>query len=133
MAAETPESPNLYELGDSYGDTQITYSTSSLAGPPQLSYSGPKGEHSFSGEEIATLASALGTEVTVTLEVVPDLHTLTLTLVLPGVAIAFGEEHAFATIGVFTTTATTIAGPPPGPAQTYEVIALAGVAKLVAF
>jgi hypothetical protein len=121
MAAETPESPNLYELGDSYGDTQITYSTSSLAGPPQLSYSGPKGEHSFSGEEIATLASALGTEVTVTLEVLPD------------VAIAFGEEHAFPTIGVFTTTATTIAGPPPGPAQTYEVIALAGVAKLVAF
>lgn len=131
--AQTADAPNLFEFSSSYDDTQITYSTSSLAGPPQFSYSGPKGDHSFTGGEITSLESALGTEVTVTLEAVPDLHTITLTLILPDIAIAFGEEHEFQTIGIFTTTATTIAGPPPGAAQTYEVIALDGVAKLVAF
>ena len=131
--AQATDAPNLFELSSSYDDTQITYSTSSFAGPPQFSYSGPKGDHSFAGDEIASLQSALGTEVTVTLEAVPDLQTVTLTLVLPDIAIAFGEEQAFPTIGIFTTTATTIAGPPPGAAQTYEVIALDGVAKLVSF
>lgn len=129
--AQATEGPNLFDF--TYADTRITYSTSSVAGPPQLSYSGPKGEHSFSGEEITSVESALGTEVTVTLESVPDLHTITLTLLLPQIAIAFGEEHAFQTFAIFTTTATTIAGPPPGAAQSYEVLALDGVAKLVAF
>lgn len=131
--AQAADAPNLFELSASYDDTQITYSTSSFAGPPQFSYSGPKGDHSFSGDEITSLESALGTEVTVTLETVPDLQTVTLTLLLPDIRIAFGEELGFQTIGIFTTTATTIAGPPPGAAQTYEVIALEGVAKLVAF
>ena len=123
--------PNLFEF--SYGETQISYSTSSFAGPPLFSYSGPKGEHSFSGEEIHTLSSALGTEVTVTLEAVPDLHTITLTVLLPGITLSPGDEESFESAGIFTTSNTTIAGPPAGVAQTYEIIALDGVAKLVNF
>jgi hypothetical protein len=34
---------------------------------------------------------------------------------------------------MFTTTETTIAGPPPGVSQTYDVLSLDGVAKLVDF
>jgi hypothetical protein len=116
----------------SCSDTEITFSTSSFAGPPLFSYRGPKGDHDFSGDEIATLSTALGTEVTVTLESVPDSHTLTLTVVLPDVEGTLGEEHGFTTVGIFTTNHTTIAGPPP-VAQSYEVIALDGIAKIVAF
>ena len=124
------EQPNLYEL--TCGDTRITYSTSSFAGPPQLSYAGERGEISFSGEEIATLATALGTEVTATLDAVPDLHTVTLTLLVPDIRLE-GAEQSFQTLGVITTTATTIAGPPSGAAQTYEVLQLDGVARSVDF
>lgn len=62
---QATQTANVFELTCS--DTQITYSTTSIAGTPQFSYSGPRGDHSFSGDEIATLDSALGTEVTVTL------------------------------------------------------------------
>jgi hypothetical protein len=87
MATAT-QTANLFEL--SCEGTQITYSTSSFAGPPLLDYSGPEGHLSFSGNEIETLA-------------------------------------------IKTTNRTTNAGPPAGAAQTYEPIALHGVAKSVAF
>ncbi|MDQ3850169.1 MAG: hypothetical protein M3296_06100 [Actinomycetota bacterium] len=128
---QATQTANLFEL--SCPGTQITYSTSSFAGPPQFSYSGPKGEHSFSGDEIATLGTALGTEVTVTLESVPDLHTITLTVLLPSFRLSDDHEANFETLGIFTTNLTTIAGPPEGPGQTYETITLDGVAKSVLF
>ncbi|HEX8156469.1 MAG TPA: hypothetical protein VF526_03690 [Solirubrobacteraceae bacterium] len=129
MAQRTVVAANLFELRGP--DTQITFSTTSFGGGPQFSYSGPKGKHRFSGDEIDTQSTALGTEVTVTLESIPDLHTITLTVVLPHVEQKPGEEHRFKTIGIFTTNHTTIAGPPP-VAQSYETIALRGVAKFVA-
>jgi hypothetical protein len=130
--AQATERPTLFDL--TYGDTQISYSTSSITGEPRFTYSGPKGEHSFAGDdEIATLATALGTEVTVTLESIPDLHTITLTILIPDILVEPGGQAEFDTFGIFTTTATTIAGPPPGPAQTYEIIALHGVAQHVIF
>ena len=130
--AQATERPNLFELA--YGDTQISYSTSSIDGRPRFNYSGPRGEHSFAGdEEIATLETALGTEVTVTLESIPDLRTVTLTLLIPDILVEPGGEAEFDTLAIFTTASTTIAGPPPGPAQTYEPLALHGVAKHVSF
>ena len=130
MATAT-QTANLFEL--QCDDTQVTYSTSSIAGKQQLHYVGPEGDLNFSGDEIQTLASALGTEVTVTLESVPDLHTITFTLLLPSFKLDAGGESAFETIAVKTTNHTTIAGPPIGPAQTYEPVALHGVAKSVDF
>jgi hypothetical protein len=129
MAVQT-QSANLFEL--SCGDTQVTYSTSSFAGPPQLSYTDSGGSQSFSGADIETRDSALGSEVTVTLEEVEDLHLLTLTLVVPDTRLDRGGEEQFDTIAIRTTNATTIAGPPP-VAQSYDVVALHGVAKLVDF
>lgn len=41
------------------------------------------GTRTFCGNEIETLATTLGEEVTVTLESVPDLHTITLTVLIP--------------------------------------------------
>ncbi len=128
---QATQTANLFEL--SCSDTHATYSASSFAGPPQFSYSGPRGDHSFSGEEIGTLDTALGTEVTVTLDTVPDLQTLTLTVLIPSLTLREDDEANFETLAIFTTNHTTIAGPPDGPAQTYEAIALDGVAKSVLF
>ncbi len=130
MATATQEA-NLFELRCE--ETEVTYSTSSFAGPPQLSYRGPDGELSFSGNQIELLPSALDSEVTVTLATVPDLHTITLTLLLPSIRLGNERESAFETVAIRTTNRTTIAGPPPGPGQTYETVALDGIAKAVLF
>jgi hypothetical protein len=129
MAVQT-QSANLFEL--SCGATQLTYSTSSFAGPPQLSYTDAGESHSFSGDEIETRDTALGTEVTVTLESVPDKEIVTLTLLVPDTHLDHGGEEQLETIAIRTLNATTIAGSPP-VAQGYSVIELHGVAKLVDF
>jgi hypothetical protein len=128
--AITTDQANRFEL--ECDGVRVTYSTSSFAGPPQLSYTGPEGELSFSGSEIETLPSALGSEVTVTLESVPDLHTIALTLLLPSFKLTAGEA-TFDTLAIKVTHHTTIAGPPAGAGETYEAIALHGVAQSVDF
>ena len=115
MTVQT-QTANLFELR--CGDVRITYSTSSLTGAPQLSYADGQGKDIFSADEIELRETALGTEVTVTLEEVPDLHVVTLTLVLPEVRARSGTVKPLETIAICTTTATVINGKPP-VAQTY--------------
>jgi hypothetical protein len=79
------------------------------------------------------MATALGEEVTVTLESVPDLHTIMLTVLIPATRVApTGEAVTLSTLGVVTTTTTTT-NPPLGVNQTYESITLEGEALLVPF
>ncbi|MGH8886651.1 MAG: hypothetical protein ACRDYX_16045 [Egibacteraceae bacterium] len=116
-------------------DTQITYSTTSITGEPRLSYHDATRDQSFSGDDIMVASSPLGTLVTVTLEMIPDLSTLTATLVLPGINLRNGEKVRFRTLAILTTNLTTIGGPQfvTGPLQTYEVVKLRGVAQHVEF
>ncbi len=131
MATATTKTANLFEL--SCADTQVTYSTSSFAGPPQLHYTGPEGDLNLSGDEIATQSSALGTEVTVTIESIPDLRTVTATLLLPSFRLDDSGEATFDTLVIKTTNHTTIAGPPTGAGQSYAAVELHGTAKSVVF
>ncbi|HTN23524.1 MAG TPA: hypothetical protein VL120_06020 [Solirubrobacteraceae bacterium] len=129
MTVQT-QTANLFELR--CGDIRLTYATSSFTGAPQLTYGGPDGKDVFTGDEIETRETALGTEVTVTLEEVPDVRVVTLTLVVPEVRARSGAIKPLETIAIRTTTATVINGKPP-VAQTYRVIALHGAARLVDF
>lgn len=129
--AQALNEPNLLELSGEY--TQITYSTTSNTGRPQFSYAGSQGDTRVEGDDIQTLRTTLGTEVTVQIVSEPDRRTVTLTVLVPEIRIARGEELAFGSVAVFTTTLTTIAGPPAGVVQTYEVLSLEGVARLVDF
>jgi hypothetical protein len=133
MAQKTLVAPNIYEVSGE--NTQITYSTTSVDGSPQFSYSGPKGEHSFSGDEIRTFDTDLGTEVTVTLEDVADLHVVTLTLLLPEMWVAPHAGQEFRTIGIYTTKEEPITARIGLPAarETYATVKLAGEGKLVDF
>lgn len=126
------EEPNLYELTGKA--TQITYSTTSFAGRPQLDFQDDDRKLAFSGDEIRTGESELGLLVSVTLEVVPDLHTLTLTLVLPAINLK-GKERKFRTLAVMTSNRTSIGGTAlvTGALQTYEILKLRGVARQVDF
>jgi hypothetical protein len=131
--AEDTQQANMFEL--SGGDTSVSHQSSSIAGTPQLAYTGPDGEtRSFSGDDIASAQAALGSELTVTLESVPDLRTITFTLVLPQVSVSGYEQGvAIGAVGIVTARHTTIAGPGPGPEETYDVTVLEGTAMTVQF
>jgi len=80
--------PNLFELAGEY--TRITYSTTSITGQPQFHYQDRQRDVNATGDGIRSQDSEIGTLVTVTLEVIPDLHTLTVTLLVPQINLRGG-------------------------------------------
>ncbi|MEA2437353.1 MAG: hypothetical protein QOF65_1909 [Thermoleophilaceae bacterium] len=125
------QGPNLFEL--SYEDTKIVYAVDATSGSPRLEYSGPMGRHSFEGEAIRTENSARGREVSVTLDGVSHLRTITLTVFLPDVE--FGEAHeemSFRTVGIHATRRRSMTEG-PGAEFTTEPLEFDGLAKLIEF
>src|SRR3954468_6711705 len=127
MTATTQESePNQFDLeGD--GAT-VSYSASGTKGVPQFSYAAQKRSVNRSGSEIRTIETELGMLVTVDIEQVPDLHTVSFTLVLPHIRLSGGAgAGAIHTIGVLTTNWTSIAPQTiVGQVQSYRVLTLCG-------
>jgi hypothetical protein len=121
---------NLFEL--SRGDVHVTYSTTNILGGPVFSYRDNHLSKSFRGEEIQTQQTAIGEIVTVTLEAIPDLKTVTFSLVLPAVSVIPQSTGARIQVpGITVTAPTTIAGPPPGPQFLYNVVKLRGTAQFI--
>jgi hypothetical protein len=127
-----PNEFSLHEVGRKSKDVHISYSTTSITGKPLFNYKDSKGSHSFTGDEIRIQKAEIGTTVTVTLETVPDLHVVTLTLLLPAINLD-GSEREFKTIAIRTISKTSIAGERliKGAVQSYEAIDLKGTAKSV--
>jgi hypothetical protein len=125
--------PNLFQLTGEY--TQITYSTTSITGQPQFHYQDQQRDVNVTGDDIRSLETEIGTLVTVTLEVIPDLHTLTVSLLVPEINLNEGNESPLSTLAILTTHRTSIGGPGlvEGQLQTYEVVELEGTASLVDF
>ena len=133
LAPQAASGPNLYELKG--GKLTITYSTSSIAGTAQFSFKKGSQTKTFSGSQIRTQTAATGTLVTVDIESVPDLKTVTFTLVLPQVNLGTKTSAKIATIGITTTAKTSIGGPAlvQGQLQSYKVTDLTGTASQVLF
>lgn len=125
--------PNLYELA--CANDLVTYSTSSIDGSPRFSFQDGDRSFSASGPEIVTRPTDLGTEVTVTLDTIPDDRTVTLTLLIPGVNLGDGTEASIDTVLIETTNHTSIGGPHlvDGQLQTYRTTRLHGTARIVEF
>ncbi|MEA2130342.1 MAG: hypothetical protein QOJ85_3233 [Solirubrobacteraceae bacterium] len=124
------QGPNLFEL--SYEDTKIVYAIDVANGPPRLEYSGPMGRHSFEGEAIRTEDSARGCEVSVTLDGVSHLRTITLTVFLPDVEFDEDTELSFRTVGIRATRRRSMTEG-PGAEFTTEPLEFDGLAKLIEF
>lgn len=128
----TREEPNLFELRS--GSIKITYSTTSLSGQPLFTYKERRQTLTFRGEEIRQSDSEIGRQITVTIEQIPDLRTVTFTLLLPDINLE-GTETRFRTVGIKTITQTSIGGPGlvKGPIQTYLQRIFWGTARQVIF
>jgi hypothetical protein len=81
--------------------------------------------------EIDSIESKIGKLLTVTLAVVSDSHTLTLTLLLPEINPSGAEDIPFETLAIRTKHLTRIGGPDliKGPLQTYDRLLLRGIAS----
>lgn len=129
MAVQT-QGPNLFEL--SYEDTKIVYALDDSSGAPRLEYSGPMGRHSFEGDAIRTEDSARGREISVTLDGVSHLRTITLTVFLPDVQFVDSNELNFRTVGIHATRRRSMMQG-PGAEFTTEPLEFDGTARLIEF
>jgi hypothetical protein len=124
--------PNQYNLTGE-GIT-VGYSTSSIGGKPQLSYKKGRQTLSFSGDEIRTADTEIGTLVTVTITKSVDRGFTDFTVLLPRIQLSSGTaKQSFRTIGITTAVTTTIGGPVKGAQQTYKTVPLSGKASQVEF
>jgi len=120
----------LFELSSK--TIQVTYSTTNILGGPIFSYRDTILSRSFRGEEIRIENTAIGEVVTVTLETIPDLRTVTFSLIVPVVTVMTQSSGTrIRVLGITTTTPTTIAGPPSGPQQLYSAVYLNGSAQFI--
>lgn len=123
---------NMFELSGDY--IQVTYSSSSFTGDPLFSYRDPSTNVQFSGNDIRSESTEIGELLTVTLEQISDLRTVTFTLVLPVVNLLPKSAGTCIQVpGITTTTHTSIAGPVLGPEKTYSQVTLSGTAQAVIF
>ncbi len=134
--ASTPiatRTPNYFYLSGE--DVDIDYWTATDAGEPYLRYRSPDGEMEFAGDQVRIAGSPeFGTLATVMIGSVADGYTLDLTVLIPDINLAAGDEPTpFSTLAILTKDLTTIAGPRliEGAIQRYQSIELNGVAELV--
>jgi hypothetical protein len=124
--------PNQYDL--SGPGVRISYSTSSITGSPQLSFTKGRKTLTFTGAEIGVVDTNIGGLVTVTIAMTPDKSFTTFSVVLPAIQLAREtSKQAFRTLGITTIHKTSLAGPVNGVQQTYKSVQLKGAAQRVAF
>ena len=131
-APEAATQPNLYKVTGQ--DVHIVYSTTSLSGESRLYYRDKRLSLRFAGDEIRVLATEIGQQITVTLEVVPDFKSVTLTLLIPDINLK-NDPIKFKTSAIITTHHDSIGGPRlvSGQLQSYTTSKLSGEASHVAF
>ena len=121
---------SLFEL---HGNSiNVTYSSTNILGGPILSYRNDQKSLFFRGKEIMISDTELGELITVILETIPDLKTVTFSLLLPVVTVMPQSGGTRIKVpGITTTNPTTIAGPPPGPQKLYSIVNLRGTAQFI--
>jgi hypothetical protein len=126
----TSKKPNLYELS---GDgIKIIYTLQPIAGPPQFNYGDGKLSHLFTGKDIRTVDTEIGTLVSVTIHLTPDSGSTSFTVLIPKVGLGQSTSEPITTIGITTVHKFLVVGPTPqGQDELYTVHPLQGTAKFV--
>jgi hypothetical protein len=124
--------PNRFQL-EGY-DTVIDYSTTSVAGVPQLTYKTRSQTLSFRGEQIRAERTTLGQMVTVTLRGDPQAvgAVESLSLLIPTINLsAESKESPIQTIAMLSLRSPQVKV--PGQSQSYMMLCLSGTASQVDF
>ena len=131
--AAVGKKPNYYDLS---GDgIHVTYATTTFQGQPVLIYQDSHTTKKFTGsKEIRTVATEIGTLVTVTLQIVVDAASTSFSVMIPTVNLAVADTSNVDTFGVTTLHKSTIIGPPlQGQTEVYTTHELKGTAQFRVF
>jgi len=133
ISSSQQNEPNQFVLqgvAQKYRNVSIIYSTTSLTGKPILSYTDAKGTHkNFTGDQVRTQKTEIGTMVTVTSMMTIDNGGIKLTMLVPAINLD-GPSQKFKTIAILTTYGPVVS-PIKRVLQSYEVIDLKGTASRV--
>lgn len=128
------QQPNLYDLKN--GTLQISYSTSGIDGRPHFSYKKGKTQLNFSGDEIRTATTDLGTVVSVTTTMTVDTGSTSFSVLIPKINLdsTVGSTIKVSTQGIETKHKfSMIPSFNKGQMDTYKVTSLTGKASFVLF
>jgi hypothetical protein len=123
------QQPNLYEL--SGHGIHVSYATTSITGKPLFNYHDAFQTKNFSGTEIQTENSILGTLASVFLMRTIDGPSTSFTLLVPRVHLPATHIATISTDGITTLHKFSIFGPPVGQNELYTVHPLHGTARFV--
>jgi hypothetical protein len=129
---ETRQQPNLFEL---HADNlQIMYSSTGIDGKPHFLYQDQSHAQQFSGDQIQTENSQIGTLVSVSIFRSVDTGFTSFTLVVPRVNLDKSQQAAIRTLGITTVhRAGPLANLFQGQTETSTAVSLSGLARLVEF
>ena len=126
--------PNRYVLQSSDGNTKVDYETSSFIGQPTLNLmQGPGGPiRHFTGSQIRTLNSEIGTLVTVTTQLTIDAGSTSFSVLIPAISLTATSDHkTFATEAIVTSHTGPNSVPSTGVHERYQFVPLKGEATFV--
>ena len=110
----------------------VTYVTNGFLGFPTLSYKDAQQALRFKGPEIRVLPTEIGGLVTVTTHMTIDAGSTTFSFLVPLIYLADAKaEQKFKTAGIKTEHKMTIAGPPTGLREIYDIHEMEGMARSI--
>ena len=131
--------PNLYCLHNNViqggqFSLHVVYSTTSITGQPHLQYNDAIQTLAFTGDQIRTTESPIGTLVTVTTRRTVDTGSTTFTLVIPQINLGKSMSAHINTFGITTIHRFSVVTPLNlGQTELYTVTELLGTAEFVVF
>ncbi len=127
----TPQ-PNLYVLQG--GGLKISYSTTGIDGTPHFSYHNGVQTLNFSGDQIRTVGTEIGTLVSVTTLMTVDSGSTTFTMLIPRVNLDSTLHASIRTEGISTRHKfSIIPNLNRGQMDTYKFIGVSGTASFASF
>jgi len=125
--------PNRYVMQSSDGKTRVDYETSGLIGQPTLNLTqGPGPVRHFTGSQIRTLNTEIGTLVSVTTQMTVDTGSTSVSVLIPSISLkTVSEQTSFSTEAIVTSHSGPNSLSTTGVHETYQFITLKGEASLV--
>jgi hypothetical protein len=125
--------PNRYALQSNDGSTKVDYETTTFIGQPVLNLTqGPGPVRHFSGSQIRTLNTEIGTLVTVTTHITIDTGSTSFSVLIPAISLsAVANQKKFTTEAIVTSHSGPNSVPSSGVHETYQFIPMKGEASFV--
>jgi len=120
--------PNMFELHG--GGIHVSYSTTSIGGQPLFTYHDALQLKNFSGDQIKSVQTEIGTLVTVVIHLTIDQGSTTFSLLVPNVILPASNVANIAAEGITTLHKFSIP-PPVGQTEFYAARSMHGIARFV--